>query len=167
VIYQARSARLRVERASDAPEAPAADAAVALWYGGPLSRLDRAFERDGPPPRLPETAIAGGLTDLAVRVRNASPVPWSRAGAFPVRLSYRLLREGGGEPIEGSRVDLPADLPSGDPVDLVLPVAWPETPGRYVLDVDLVVDDYAWFAERVGEPLARGPVAVVPASPSR
>jgi hypothetical protein len=162
-LYAARSVRLAA--GPTAGGAAADDARVALWYGGTPSRLERAFERGGPAPRLPATAPAGGASDIAVRVRNTSPVPWGHTGAFPVRLAYRLLpldAAAGTETIEGARLDLPADLPSGDPVDLTLPVAWPETPGRYRLDVDLVIDDYAWFAERLGEPLAQREVTVGP-----
>lgn len=160
-VYAARSVRLAVVPAAGAPAEPAADAGhVALWYGGPPSLVERGFRYGGPAPRLPVTATAGATTEVALRLRNTSPVPWHRGGALPVRLAYRLAPLGGGPVVEGERVDLPADVPSGDPVDLTLPIEWPEVAGRYRLDVDLVIDDYAWFADRLGHPIASAETTV-------
>ena len=156
--YAARTVRLAVAGESEER--------VTLWYGGDPAMLEQVFETTGPGLVLPRRAVAGTTTELAARVRNMSPVPWSHAGGFPVVLSYRFEGPLGGEArmSEGRRAQLPADLPSGDPVDLVLPVLWPEVPGRYRLTVDLLIEDFAWFESRVGKPLASAEVTVVPAS---
>ncbi|MDH3404801.1 MAG: hypothetical protein OEP45_14370 [Acidobacteriota bacterium] len=158
--YAARTVRLSLAGGTGGT---AGGARATFWYGGARAALEKSFEYTGPGLALPKRARAGATTRLAVRVRNMSPVPWRRGGAFPVTLSYRLAAAGDapGAVVEGPRIPLPADLPSGDPVDLVLPVTWPAAPGVYVLSVDLVIEDYAWFETRVGRPLAGGEVRVV------
>ena len=37
---------------------------------------------------------------------------------------------------------------------------WPATPGDYRFVVDLVMEDVAWFADKVGEPLGAATVRV-------
>jgi hypothetical protein len=166
--YAVRMVRLSVvgENGTD-PQGRNATATFA--YGGDPEELERVFQHTGPGVWLPKRAKAGGTTELKVRVRNMSPVPWASSGGFPVKLSYRLepVGDDASPAIEGPRVPLPADLPSGDPVNLVLPVTWPEEPGAYRLEVDLVIEDFAWFATRVGKPLASGEVRVASQVPAR
>jgi hypothetical protein len=162
--YAARTVRLAVAANAAAAAAPEG-AKVRLWYGGDPAFLERSFEARVGAVKLPRRATAGSLSKLDIEVRNMSPVPWAAAGAFPVRLSYRLLAlDGGGGSYDGERVDLVADVPSGDPVEMELAVSWPRLPGRYRLRVDLLIEDYAWFADRRGEPLAEGVVEVVAAA---
>lgn len=148
--YQARTVRLR------ATASESEDRRVVLWYGGEQGILEQSFEYLVPEFQQPETAVAGSTTILSLRVRNMSPVPWASEGAFPVKLSYRMasLSDAGRPAFEGSRVELPQPLPSGDPVNLQMPVVWPETPGTYRLMIDLVIEDYTWFSDRLGEPIA-------------
>lgn len=165
--YAARMVRLSIV-GDDGAEDADRKANATFSYGGDPAELDKVFQHTGPGLRLPRKAKAGTTIELAVRVRNMSPVPWSSAGGFPVTLSYRLelLGEAASPAIEGARVPLPHDLPSGDPVNLVLPVTWPEEPGAYRLDVDLVIEDFSWFATRVGKPLASGEVEVAAKGPA-
>ncbi|MCZ6727256.1 MAG: hypothetical protein O7A98_07850, partial [Acidobacteria bacterium] len=138
-------------------------ARVRLWYGGDPATLERSFEVLAPALELPARVAAATTLELAVPVRNMSSVPWAATGAFPVTLSYRLLALGDGEAsvFEGPRIALPADLPSGDPVTLTLPITWPGTPGKYLLRLDLLIEDYAWFVDRRGESLAEAEIEVV------
>ena len=50
----------------------------------------------------------------------------------------------------------------GEAVEATFPVRWPERPGRYLVTLDLVLEDVAWFENRLGEPLARTEVEVLP-----
>ena len=77
-----------------------------------------------------------------------------------------------GTPIE-LRGDLPRAVPPGGRVAARIDLPWPVRPGRYKVTLDLVLEDVAWFADRVGSPAAEGIVRVlpavgeVPAAPSR
>jgi hypothetical protein len=156
--YSARTVRLAVAGASGQGRAT-------FWYGGDPAELDKSFdykvERGGV--QLPSRVDAGSLSELEIQVRNMSSVPWHSTGAYPVTLSYQMTLSGAGEPttLEGPRVALPEDLPSGDPVRWVLPVTWPATPGRYRVVIDLLVEHYSWFGDRVGRSIAVDDVEVV------
>ncbi len=43
-----------------------------------------------------------------------------------------------------------------------IPFTWPEEPGTYELEADLVLEHVAWFQERLGHPLARKRFEVLP-----
>jgi hypothetical protein len=56
---------------------------------------------------------------------------------------------------------LPADVPAGQSVDLQFDVHAPQAGGSYDLEIDLVQEGVAWFADR-GSSIAKVPVAVRP-----
>lgn len=114
---------------------------------------------------LPPRLSAGARVRTAVRFRNASDQPWldprtadpPRAfGWGAVRLSYRWL-DGGGELVSdyASRTDLKRPLPPGDWVTVPVELLLPPRPGRYELQIDLVHELQAWFADRGAEPLTK------------
>jgi hypothetical protein len=97
-------------------------------------------------------APARSILDVPVRVTNtgrlllpAVPVP---PGAFNV--SYHILRSDRSTMIfDGLRAPVARALRSGEAVELVVPVAVPGEPGRYVLVFDLVHERYRWFGLEV------------------
>lgn len=105
---------------------------------------------------MPRSLAAGQEVRALVTFRNASQTTWpdpqmadpvnlSPGGA--VRLSYRWW-EGDREVLVTDyipRSDLPWPLRPGESVTLPLVVRAPEQPGRFRLQLDLVVELAAWF----------------------
>jgi hypothetical protein len=139
-------------------------AAARLQYLGDPEFVHRdAFDRQVLRARLPRTAIAGTVDRIPVRVRNLSSRGWATTPLIPVHLSYRLLPEGEGPLLEGVRTRLPRPVRPGQILVAQARIVWPERPGRYFLRLDLVQENVAWFEDKVGRPLARRWVEVLPA----
>jgi len=62
------------------------------------------------------------------------------------------------------RGELPGTVRPGQRLETTLALRWPERPGRYRVTVDLVLEDVAWFADRLGEPLATSQVRRIAAN---
>jgi len=98
--------------------------------------------------------VKGGTGYLPVRIHNLSARTWSERSQVPIRLSYHLRPETPGDPAatvhprEGGRTEIGGELHPGDERVVHLRVDAPETPGRYVLDVDLLMEGVTWFAGR-------------------
>jgi hypothetical protein len=122
---------------------------------------------------LPEQH-AGTVAMARVGVTNTGAVPW-RAGIF---VAYHWLDDRDNPIVwDGIRTAPPA-LEPGETATIEAPVRSPIPPGRYRLAFDLVAENRAWFSDlggsflardvdvlpRVGEPNARLPEHVVPAS---
>lgn len=58
------------------------------------------------------------------------------------------------------RYGLARDLKPGEETEVALAITAPKEPGDYILDVDLVQEQVAWFHEK-GSPTARAKVTVV------
>jgi SAM-dependent methyltransferase len=115
-----------------------------------------------PPARL----TAGAPAVVRARVENASDVTWPSHGSAVVGRQINLGNhwlDCDGQLIadDDGRSVLPADLAPGERVEFPLAVRAPATPGRYVLEVDLVQEAVAWFGRR-GSPTARVAVDVTP-----
>ena len=55
---------------------------------------------------------------------------------------------------------MPARVKPTQEVAIALDIAWPEEPGVYRLEADLVLRHVGWFATRLGEPVLRRQVTV-------
>jgi len=64
-----------------------------------------------------------------------------------------LNRKGTTVVFDGLRTPLPRDLKPGESVDLKAAIAAPAKPGRYILEVTLVQERWAWFPEKNGAKL--------------
>jgi SAM-dependent methyltransferase len=95
----------------------------------------------------------GATIRVGLRVRNEGAFPWPAAGRYPVRLGNHWRMETGSVLAwDDARVALPGDLGPGDTVELTLSTRAPSRPGRYQLQLDLVQEGVAWFADRGGVP---------------
>lgn len=101
---------------------------------------------------------------LRLRIRNESPVPWPQLGGGT---SPRVIaagnhwfdRSGRAVLFDDGRAPLPGPVAPGEEVEVDLVVWTPPRPGAYVLELDLVQEEVAWFADR-GSPSLRLPVSL-------
>jgi len=104
---------------------------------------------------------AGDEAEVEVSVANAGDTRWLASAAVGrgwTRLGVHLLKEEAGSrrlvDFDWHRIDLPADLPPGEAVDLKIKLPLLAAPGRYVAVFDLVVEGLTWFAEQGSPTLA-------------
>jgi hypothetical protein len=94
---------------------------------------------------------AGEAFSVGVRLFNASEHPWTADGAARVQLAYHWRTpEGEMVEYEGMRTPIDLPVPPGGAVVAAQRVRAPEEPGRYVLELDLVFEQVAWFSDRNG-----------------
>jgi SAM-dependent methyltransferase len=127
---------------------------------------------------LPATAFAASIAvrsaptrmmpreelNLEILVCNESTQLWpslpSPIGRYRVNVANRWLgRAGEIVTRDDGRCPLDHDVPPGGATSAMLVVTAPEKDGHYVLELDLVQEDVAWFGER-GSPTLRIPVTV-------
>ena len=103
----------------------------------------------------PRAAAAGDLTQGKIRVKNRSFRIWSSEDEFrPDFLSYHWLTRGGVVAVQdGERCPLPRPLSPDEECEVVLKIKTPEKPGRYILAVDCVRENTAWFSDGGSPPL--------------
>lgn len=112
--------------------------------------------------RVRSRVPAGATFYADVRLVNTSPSTWDGTGAATVRLSYHWLDADGAVVVaDGARTHLPEAVAPGGEARVLVEVEAPERPGRYVLELDPVLEHVAWFSGRGVTPY-RAPVTVVP-----
>jgi hypothetical protein len=115
---------------------------------------DNAFRANIQVENLPATLPAGTTTRISVLVKNVSGATWPAVGErgtdrYAVVLRNRWLRADTAVlNAEDGRSRLPYDLEPGDTAGVHLKVTTPETPGQYVLELDLVQEQIAWFGDK-------------------
>ncbi len=114
------------------------------------------------PSTLP--AVAGEKIQLIARVTNSSSQAWPARSASDTRYKFRLGNHwlttlGEMSQMDDGRTALVADLNPSDEVTLPLTVTAPVEPGEYVLELDMVQENVAWFQDK-GSPTCRVPVRV-------
>jgi hypothetical protein len=146
--------------AQSQPTAPKTPAALPdNGFAAQLTILD-------PPAKL----RAGQKETVQVRIKNASDVFWwARGGEFndrPDNMFYlaagnRWLKPDGSlvTNMDG-RYGISKNLKPGEETEVPLLVTAPKEPGDYLLEVDLVQEQVAWFSDK-GSPTARAKVTVV------
>jgi hypothetical protein len=106
---------------------------------------------------------------LKINVRNIGSMTWPAAsehdGPYEIRLAnhwrrrfWRTLR------FDDQRTVLPHDIAPGMMVTMGLRPEAPDTPGTYILELDMVQEHVRWFAQAGSKP-ARIRVGVDPALP--
>lgn len=156
-IYAVRTIRLRAVSAAAEP------VRVRLRYLGRQPPPTSGFERAVTRLELSGDAIAGGLSEVELEVVNRGGFAWASTAALPVQVGVRIRSlDRPEEAALETRAPLPHLVRPGESFATTFPLRWPDRAGSYELTLDLVLEDVAWFAGRVGEPLARREVVVSP-----
>lgn len=135
---------------------------------GPLP--DAAFKALITLPDAPAKLRAGQKETVQVHIKNVSDVFWwSRGGElnertdnwFYIAAGNRWLKSDGSLVTDmDGRYGISKDLKPGEETEIPLTVTAPKEPGEYLLEVDLVQEQVAWFSDK-GSPTARAKVTVV------
>ena len=119
----------------------------------------------------PLTLTAGRKTILNVLVKNVSSETWPAVGdsgtnRHAVALRNRWLRPDGSLlSDQDGRSRFPYDLEPGDTAGVHLEITAPQIPGQYLVELDVVQEQFVWFGDKgserltwqvVVEPSARG-----------
>lgn len=146
----------------------AGNAPVASKTPGPLP--DKGFKAQI---TLPDAALklrAGQKETITIKVKNTSDVIWWQRGGetsdrtdnkFYIALGNRWLDKSGKRTsdTEGHN-GIPRDLKPGDEVEVPLLITAPKEPGEYTIELDMVQESVAWFADK-GSPTTKAKVTVV------
>ena len=92
----------------------------------------------------------GTAATVDVVVANRAMAAWTSDSQIPVFASYHLTRDGEMLSFDNVRTLLPGYVAPGTRVTVPLRVDVPDTPGTYVVGVDLVHEAITWFADREG-----------------
>jgi len=91
---------------------------------------------------------------VKVIVCNKSNIIWALSVGNPLRLGNHWLNlDGSIVQLDDGRTDLPRPISPDEEVALPLTVTAPASPGRYLLEIDLVEEHIAWFGQRGVVPL--------------
>ena len=126
----------------------------------PQSIADDAFHAEIVPADATLQVEAGTIEKIAVGVRNTSTAPWPDDRFVNLGNHWRkpdgeLVR------LDDGRASMNTTVAPGDAIDLTLEMQAPTEPGDYLLELDLVIEGVAWFADH-GSPTVTVPVHVVP-----
>ncbi|MBB5895239.1 methyltransferase domain-containing protein [Kutzneria kofuensis] len=126
----------------------------------PTSLAAEAMRAGIEPLDAPGTVGAGQTVMVRAKITNLSSAVWPAGQLIRLGNHWRA----GEEPVRWNdgRTDIPHDIAPGASVEMQVPVAAPDEPGSYVLELDLVQEAVSWFAEAGGTSV-RVPVEVVAA----
>lgn len=141
----------------DAQVRKAEETAVALRASGPMP--DEAFRADITVAQPPVKMRPNQKETLLVKVRNTGNAPWPSQGRpqdgyYQVNLGNTWY-DSKGEKIEKhpyERSGLGVDVRPGEEATVPLNITAPAAPGEYTLQIDLVQEMVAWFAEKGSTP---------------
>jgi hypothetical protein len=102
---------------------------------------------------VPVRMKAGAHESVNFVVTNSSRVRWPSFGAtegnYRIRAGNHWLDTNNMViDLDNARGSLPYDLEPGEKAEILLPITAPEKPGDYILEVDVVQEGVAWFAQR-------------------
>jgi len=124
--------------------------------GKPLP--DNAFSARLSLANAPATMRPGEKYELRVAVKNESDVTWpgrQPTWQFQLTVGNRWLNKNGEKVTElDGRAPLLDDLKPGATIELPLTVTAPKQPGIYILQLDAIQEDVAWFGDRGSELLS-------------
>ncbi|HSQ23288.1 MAG TPA: hypothetical protein VLN44_02710, partial [Pyrinomonadaceae bacterium] len=126
----------------------------------PVSALRAEIQAISYPQRLSPEQMA----TIHVSVRNISQVTWlaaERTGAqFQLRLGNHWL-DGLGNMVtnDDGRSTLMKDLAPGEETEFDLSVNAPNAPGQYLLEIDMLQEDFSWFGSQ-GSKTVRLPITI-------
>ncbi len=115
----------------------------------------------------PAKLRAGQKQVIQVKVQNASGVAWKVRGGeadnkYYIAIGNRWLEADGQTLVNNmdGRYGLPNNLKPGEEMEAPLQITAPKNPGEYILDVDLVQEQVAWFHDK-GSETAKFKITVV------
>jgi hypothetical protein len=152
-IARARLMRFSIESADGSP------VTARVRYLG-RRPVPETFGREVEAPPLPASVAAGGGATWHLRVTNRSGWTWTSTDPLTVQVGVRYLPLDGPSTAPAVEVRIPLARPvrPGETLEVDVPIDAPPAPGRYRVVVDLVLEDVAWFGDRVGSPLAAGDI---------
>ena len=135
---------------------------------GPLP--DKGFKAQITLPEGPLKLRVGQKETINVKIKNTSDVVWWQRGGetsdrsdnkFYIAVGNRWLDKDGKRTsdTEGHN-GIPKDLKPGDEMDVPLLITAPQEAGEYTIELDMVQEGVAWFAEK-GSPTTKAKVTVV------
>ena len=156
------------ERGGGNANAGAANQPAAQKTPGPLP--DNGFAAQLTIVEPPAKLRAGQQETVQVRIKNASSVFWWARGGevndrpdnmFYIAAGNRWLKPDGSlvTNMDG-RYGISANLKPGEETEVPLLVTAPKEPGEYLLEVDLIQEQVAWFSDK-GSPTTRAKVTVI------
>jgi hypothetical protein len=137
----------------------------------PAALPDNGFKAVLTIDNAPAKLRTGEKATIQVKVKNASGVVWYARGAevnnssdnkFYLAAGDRWLNAADEKLVTDmdGRYGLNKNLRPGEETEVPLTVTAPKEPGSYVLEVDLVQEQVAWFHDK-GSPTAKAKVTVV------
>jgi hypothetical protein len=118
----------------------------------------------------PAKLRAGQKETIQVKVKNASDVPWyARGGEVNTNPDNRFYIAAGDRWLKpdntlvtnmDGRYGISKDLKPGEETEVPLQITAPKEPGDYLLEVDLIQEQVAWFSDK-GSQTARTKITVV------
>jgi SAM-dependent methyltransferase len=126
----------------------------------PPSLADDAFRAEIVPADAALEIEAGSIEEIVVGVRNTSTATWPDDRFVNLGNHWRTI-DGALLRLDDGRVPMGAMVPPGAAIELALEMQAPTDPGAYLLELDLVIEGVAWFADR-GSPTVTIPVEVLP-----
>jgi SAM-dependent methyltransferase len=110
--------------------------------------------RVAPASRSPLRLRAGTVHTMTVSASNLGDRLWPAHGRRAVHVGnhWKRAKDGAVVAHDDGRASFFEDLPPGCSEDVALEIRAPSKPGRYFLDIDLVQEDVAWFAEHGATP---------------
>lgn len=135
----------------------------------PSALPDEGFKAQLSVPDAPAKLRAGQKETIQVKVKNASGVQWYARGGenntspdnkFYLAVGNRWLdaNEALITDMDG-RYGLQQDLKPGEEAEVPLLITAPKNPGEYILELDLVQEQVAWFRDK-GSAVARVKIRV-------
>ena len=96
----------------------------------------------------PSNVVVSQMLELRVEVENSGSVPWNFHQPFSISLGNHWLSPDGTMRVrDDGRTPLPSGLLLGQRLDIPLQIKAPETPGTYLLELDLVQEGVTWFKD--------------------
>jgi hypothetical protein len=105
---------------------------------------------------VPDELVADCGYAAGMTLRNTSPARWAGPGGGPrIMLGTHWLSDGGEMVVwDGARTQLPRPVAAGETISMDAAVWVPPKPGRYRLELDLVLEEVAWFSHRGVPPVS-------------
>jgi len=156
---------------SQQPNTPSSPGATVDRSQTPSALPDNGFKAVislvDPPAKL----RAGERATIQLKIKNASDVLWYARGAkvntssdarFVLAAGNRWLNAADEKLVTDmdGRYGLNKDLRPGEETEVPLTITAPKEPGDYILDVDVLQEQVAWFHDK-GSPTAKTKVTVV------